>query len=121
MNIEYKAKRRKESKHNNRLYTSLDMAIIKKDAANRNGQIKRGEVPDYPNNYISVCGCGFEGCFIHGGWETVSKEEMDKWIEQRKEYPHHKPKKSKTKKTDYKVDWKSVEFLQNYLKDRENL
>lgn len=38
MNIEYKAKIRKESKHNNnRFYTSLDMAIIKKDAANRNG------------------------------------------------------------------------------------
>jgi hypothetical protein len=30
-------------------------------------------------------------------------------------------KKPKTKKSDYKVDWKSVEFLDNYLKDRENL
>ncbi len=121
-NIEWKTTRRNASRHNdNRFYTSLDMSIIKKDAANRNGQIKRGEVPDYPNNYISVCGCGVEGCFIHGGWETVSKEEMDEWIERRKQYPHHKPKKPKTKKTDYKVDWKSVEFLDNYLKDRENL
>lgn len=113
--IEWKTTRRNSSRRNdNRFYTSLDMAIIKKDAANRNGQIKRGEIPDYPNNYISVCGCGVEGCFIHGGFETVSKERMYEWIEERKKYPHHKPV---TKKSDN--DRKSVEFLQNYLKDRE--
>lgn len=41
--------------------------------AQRNSQIKRGEVPDFPNNYISVCGCGLEGCFIVYGFDTPKK------------------------------------------------
>lgn len=113
MNIELKTKRRKESEHGNRFYTKLDMAIIKKDAANRNGQIKRGEVPNYGNNYISVCGCGREGCFIHSGFNSISQEEMNKWYKNK--LPHHKPK---TKKELYK-NWKSKEFLDNYLKEKE--
>lgn len=114
MNIEYKAKRRNESKNFNRFYTRLDMAIIKKDAANRNGQIKRGEVPNYGNNYISVCGCGMEGCFIHSGFNSIPQEEMNEW--QKNKQPHHKPK---TLKKSYKKEWKSKEFLQNYLKEKE--
>lgn len=71
MNIEYKAKRREVSRKNlKRFYTSLDMAIVKKDAANRNGQIKRGEVPNYPNRIIYACSCGGEGCFMHVGFEN---------------------------------------------------
>jgi len=70
MNLDHIARRKKESKHNKRFYTSLDMAIIKKDAATRNAQNKRGEVPVYPNNYISVCGCGREGCFLHIGYNN---------------------------------------------------
>ena len=105
MHIESKVRRRKESKHQNRFYTRLDMAVIKKDAANRKGQIKRGEVKDFGNNYISVCGCGVEGCFIHSGFDSISKEEMNEW--QKNKFPHHKPK---TKKESYKIDWKSKEI-----------
>ncbi len=65
-NLESKTKYRKESRWGNRFYTALDMAIIKKDEATKNAQIKRGERKDKPNNYITVCGCGVEGCFIHG-------------------------------------------------------
>ena len=51
-NIGWKAKNRNVSRKNNkRFYTSLDMAIVKKDIASRNGEIKRGEVPDYANTY----------------------------------------------------------------------
>ena len=114
MNIEYKAKRKKDSTYNNRFYTSLDMSIIKKDAANRNGQIKRGEVPDFANNYISVCGCGREGCFIHSGFNTIPQEEMNDWAKN-KQLPHHKPKPTKVKIA-YK-DWKSLEFLKKYLRN----
>ena len=110
MNIEYKVRRRNESRKNhNRFYTSLDMAIIKKDAATRMAQIKRGEIPRFPNNNIYVCGCGVEGCFLHVGSEnrneTKEPEKKDNKI------------KPKAKKTDYKVDWKSKEFLDNYLKE----
>ena len=71
--IEFKVQRRKESKNLNRFYTTLDMAIIKKDAANRNGQIKRGEIQRKGNEGISVCGCGVEGCFIHFTYDNVKK------------------------------------------------
>jgi len=71
--IEFKVQRRKESKDLKRFYTSLDMAIIKKDAANRNGQIKRGEIIRKGNEDISVCGCGSEGCFIHFTYDNVKK------------------------------------------------
>lgn len=119
MNLEWIKRRRKHSHRNdNRFYTSLDMAIVKKDAATRKAQEKRGEVPKYGNNVISVCGCGAEGCFIHNGFDSVSKEEMAEWIERRKQYPHHSPKKPKTKKSDYKIDWKSTEFLYDYLEKK---
>ena len=102
MNIEYKAKRREVSRKNlKRFYTSLDMAIVKKDAANRNGQIKRGEVPNYPNRIIYACSCGAEGCFMHVGFEIRNENK-------------------KVEKTNNKIDWKSVEFLDNYLKEKEN-
>ena len=65
MNLEYKSKYREESKHLKRRYTMLDMAIVKRDAANRNGQIKRGEVLYAPHTDIILCGCGMEGCFLH--------------------------------------------------------
>jgi hypothetical protein len=51
-----------------RFYSSRDMAEVKHMVAQRNSQIKRGETPDFPNNYISVCGCGNEGCFIVYGY-----------------------------------------------------
>ena len=115
MNIEFKAKKRRESNYNNnRFYTSLDMAIIKKDAANRMGQIKRSEVVDFANNYISVCGCGREGCFIHSGWNTIPQDKMNDWSKN-KQLPHHKTKPTKVKIA-YK-DWKSSEFLKKYLRN----
>jgi len=68
MNIEAIARRKKESKNNKRFYTSVDMAIVKKDAAIRNAKIKRGVLQRGGTEYIAVCGCGTEGCFIHNGY-----------------------------------------------------
>ena len=101
MNLDCNAKRRPESRKNwKRFYTSLDMAIIKRDAANRNGQIKRGEIVGYGYNDICVCGCGSEGCFLHIGYNSpeIVRNPVEKIN---------------------KLDWKSVEFLQNYLKEKE--
>ncbi len=60
-------KRRKESKNGKRLYTMLDMAVVKHDQAVRNAQVKRGEVENVEGGfeYITICGCGVEGCFLH--------------------------------------------------------
>ena len=67
-----KIKRRNESRHQGkRFYTALDMAVIKHDAAVVNSQEKRGEIKRHANRYISVCGCGVEGCFIHGSTEKM--------------------------------------------------
>jgi len=68
MNLEQIIKRKKESKNGRRFYTGIDMAIIKKDAARRNSQIKRGEAIRGGTEFIAVCGCGAEGCFLHGGY-----------------------------------------------------
>lgn len=72
-NLEYKAKKRKHAGRygsGNRFYTALDMAIVKHDEAVQNAKIKRGEIKPHNNRYISVCGCGREGCFIHGSYEN---------------------------------------------------
>jgi hypothetical protein len=68
-----------------RFYTALDMSIIKRDAAHRKSQIKRGEVKKYGNEYISVCGCGSEGCFIHSGNDSATKERMIEWEKEQSE------------------------------------
>lgn len=73
MNLELITKRRKSSKKGKRFYTPLDMAIVKKDIATYNAKRKRKEVPNHPNQYICECGCGVEGCFIHGTFETTNK------------------------------------------------
>ena len=57
---------RKVSKHGRRKYTDVDMAYIKYDAAVQNSKVKRGELKRTNNQYIAECGCGAEGCFIHG-------------------------------------------------------
>lgn len=89
--IERVAKQRNESKYGNRFYTSVDMAIIKKDAADANGRKKRGEQSNHPNQYISRCGCGREGCFIHGSNESYPTQEQKNEVYNR--YPHnHHPK-----------------------------
>lgn len=59
---------RKVSKHGHRKYTDVDMACIKYDAAARNSKIKRKELKTTYNQYIVECGCGIEGCFIHGSF-----------------------------------------------------
>jgi hypothetical protein len=51
-----------------RRYTMVDMAFIKHDAAVQNAREKRGEIRPTNNRYIAVCGCGAEGCFIHGSF-----------------------------------------------------
>jgi hypothetical protein len=56
-----------------RFYTSVDMSELKHMIVIRNSEIKRGLIVDKPNNYISVCGCGNEGCFILGGYDNSPK------------------------------------------------
>lgn len=53
-----------------RFYSSRDMSEVKHMVVIRNSQIKRGITPDFFNNYISVCGCGHEGCFIVYGYNN---------------------------------------------------
>jgi hypothetical protein len=78
-------RRRKESKLGNRFYlgkrfyTSRDMSEIKHFEAVMTGKRKRGEASNHPNQYIVICGCGFEGCFVHGTSETQSKEDKEYW------------------------------------------
>ena len=49
-----------------RFYTSVDMSVLKLDAAVRQSQVNRGEISQTQTQYIAECGCGLEGCFIHG-------------------------------------------------------
>ena len=50
------------------------MAEIKHREANKNSQIKRGEMPiNGENHLIYECGCGTEGCFIHCTHESQPK------------------------------------------------
>lgn len=74
MKLEQQSKNRKESKRGKRRYTMLDMAIIKHDAAVRRSRIKRGEVKESGTEYIAICGCGNEGCFIHSGYDSKPKD-----------------------------------------------
>lgn len=68
MKLEPQTTRRKNSFQNHRrFFTPLDMAIVKHDASVRHARIKRGETPVHGCEYIAPCGCGQEGCFIHGG------------------------------------------------------
>lgn len=62
------ARQRKNSRHHGRrFYTDVDMAFIKHDAAVKNSRVNRGEIKlTSGNEYVQVCGCGVEGCFIHG-------------------------------------------------------
>jgi hypothetical protein len=55
-----------------RRYTMRDMAIVKHDASVRQAQINRGEITEIKAvEYIAVCGCGAEGCFIHGSYNPI--------------------------------------------------
>lgn len=108
--------KKKESRHGNRKYTALDMATIKHDEAVRNAQINRGEVvPEGNNGYISVCGCGVEGCFIHGNFASVSPEERAAWDERRR--PHHRSPEELAKQKEsnrrYSLSSRLMEQLQN--------
>ena len=87
MNLQNKTRCRKESKHGNRFYTSLDMSIIKHDIAVNNAKIKRKEKAAFNNQYIVVCGCGVEGCFIHSGFETIDKDKYNESLKNRRK--HH--------------------------------
>lgn len=68
-----------------RFYTDLDMATIKHDQAVRNSQAKRGEVEKKGNEYISECGCGFEGCFIHSGYDSVDQDRANEFEKEQAE------------------------------------
>lgn len=56
--------------NNRRFLNPRDMAIIKHDIAALNGKEKRGEVKRHNNRYISICGCGVEGCAVHGSYPS---------------------------------------------------
>lgn len=62
-----KNRRKRNNAKDKRFYSSLDMAIIKRDSSFKEAQIKRSVIPNYPNNGIAHCGCGAVGCFIHYG------------------------------------------------------
>lgn len=67
---------------NKRFFNSIDMAEIKRLEAIKNSQVKRGELVLKGNNeYVSNCSCGIGGCFFHGSYESLPKEQMDKWYE----------------------------------------
>lgn len=63
-----KQRRHSRGPHGRRFYTATDMAMIKHDAAAQNGMARRGVVARTNNRYVVVCGCGAEGCFIHGSF-----------------------------------------------------
>jgi hypothetical protein len=73
MKLESQVKYRRASSKGKRFYTGLDMAIIKKAEEELNSRVKRGELVRKGNRYISVCGCGAEGCFVHGSYESKTK------------------------------------------------
>ena len=74
MKLQQLVRHRHESGSLKRFYTSLDMAIIKREEQALNSQVKRGELVRHANRYISVCGCGIEGCFIHGSYPNPIKD-----------------------------------------------
>lgn len=65
-------KNRKSSKSNKRFLSSRDMSELKHMISIRNSQIKRKEIKENNNAYVSLCGCGHEGCFILGSFESVT-------------------------------------------------
>lgn len=84
--------RRKESKHDNRFYTKLDMAEIKHYEAIMNSMKKRGVlVPEGQNHIIVLCGCGREGCFVHRYIKSEPTQADKDWFF--KNYPHNHHKK----------------------------
>ena len=48
--------------------TTAGNFVVKLDAAIQNSRVRRGEVKLTNNRYVAVCGCGAEGCFIHGSF-----------------------------------------------------
>lgn len=74
-------KRKKAANHhrkgNRRFYSQTDMAIVKRDQAAKNSQIKRGDIEDLPNNDIHHCGCGALGCFIHSGSNNTGSKHIN--------------------------------------------
>jgi len=69
-------KNRKTSKNDKRFLTSRDMAEIKHQEAVYNARIKRGDIEvKGENHYISLCGCGHEGCTIHGNFKSPSDDD----------------------------------------------
>lgn len=58
-------------KNDRRFLTDRDMAEIKHQEAIYNAKIKRGEIKvEGENHYISLCGCGREGCTLHGNYKN---------------------------------------------------
>lgn len=74
-------KQRRHSRgHGRRRYTLTDMAFIKRDNAVLNSQVNRGEASRSHHQYVVVCGCGAEGCFLHGSIPT-SERQVEKVVD----------------------------------------
>ena len=74
MKLQDQTTHRREGRGGKRFYTQLDMAIIKHDTAVQQARVNRGEIVPKAREYISVCGCGCEGCFIHSSYDPPVKE-----------------------------------------------
>lgn len=106
-------KKAKESAHGNRFLSSRDMAEIKHQEAVYNSEIKRGDRKvEGQNHYITLCGCGIEGCTIHGNYKSISKEEQVAW-EKRKKKHHYESKAAKREKA-RKENIALREFLKSF-------
>lgn len=103
-NLRDVVKRAKHSKRGKRFLNSRDMSEIKHQEAVYNSRLKRGEIEKKgENHYISICGCGVEGCTIHSNYANVSKEDWEFFNKRNAE--RNKPGKSR--KTLYSVTFKT--------------
>jgi hypothetical protein len=73
MKLSRLGKWRQESSRGKRFFTLIDMASVKLEEEIMNSRIKRGELTRHNNQFIRVCGCGAEGCFIHGSFKSKEK------------------------------------------------
>lgn len=116
MKLENIKKKKKESKNGKCFYISVDMSEIKRDESIKKSQIKRGERENKKDNYIIICGCGTEGCFIHGDLDSTILE---------KKYPFL-TKLSKMMKSDklkdcvqnFKINHKKLVKIEKFLETK---
>jgi len=109
-------KNKKESKNGKRFYTSADMSEIKHQEAIKSSQIKRGERENKGNHYISVCGCGHEGCFIHNSYDSDLLEKKFPNLFKLMKGTDQGVSKLKHCIENFEMNQKSLEETENFLK-----